>query len=289
MPFAKDAKVTPVRFGRSRKALCRIGESMSVPAEILKLVSESGNNFHAKVARWMQADGWHVAVSPYYMDQTQNKAREIDLVAEKLWPVMDHFGRQPIGHVAIRLFIECKFIPSYSVFWFTDKDMEAAEKLVCLSGRFRADNLYTKKHHYLAQSPRVARLFAASLGRGTDNDPYYKALNQVLNAMISMRGGQVSVPALKKRGRGPMALLEFPVVVCSSFQQIYGVDFFADSTPQRVADNFQLEIEYAYLDRGGAQRDEHLLLDFVEFEQLSTFAAAIEEDAKVAAFFAGPN
>ena len=59
------------------------------------------------------------------MDQTQNKAREIDLVAEKLWPVMDHWG-QPMGDVAVRLFVECKFIPSYSVFWFADKDTEAA-------------------------------------------------------------------------------------------------------------------------------------------------------------------
>src|SRR5512143_4062633 len=103
---------------------------MSGPEAITKLVAASGNNFHAKVARWMQADGWHVTVSPYYMDQTQNKAREIDLVAEKLWPVMDHWGRQPVGDVAVRLFVECKFIPSYSVFWFTDKDFEAAEKLV---------------------------------------------------------------------------------------------------------------------------------------------------------------
>ena len=86
-----------------------------------------------------------------------------------------------------------------------------------------------------------------------------------------------------------MALLEFPVIVCSSFQQIYGVDFFTDSPPDRVTDNFQLGIEYAYIDRGGAHRDEHLLLDFVEFEQLKTFAAAIEEDANQAVFFAGSN
>ena len=86
---------------------------MSVPDEVLKLISESGNNFHAKVARWMQADGWHVSVSPYYMDQTQNKAREIDLVAEKLWPVMDHWG-QPMGDVAVRLFVANLFLPTLS-------------------------------------------------------------------------------------------------------------------------------------------------------------------------------
>ncbi len=261
---------------------------MTVPDEVLRLVAESGNNFHAKVARWMQAAGWHVIVSPYYMDQTQSKAREIDLVAEKLWPVKNDWG-QPIDDVAVRLYIECKFIPSYSAFWFTDKDMNAAEKLVCTSESFRQDNIYTKKHHYLAKSPRVAKLFATTVGKTADNDPYYRALSQVLNAMISMRGGQVSVPDLKKRSRGPMALLEFPVVVCSSFQQVYGVDFFLDSPPERVTENFQLEIQYAYLDKAGAQRNEHLLLDFVEFDQLQSFVDSVDEDAKVAAFFAAPD
>ncbi|MCL1824547.1 MAG: hypothetical protein FWG26_01155 [Betaproteobacteria bacterium] len=256
---------------------------MSVPSEILKLVSESGNNFHAKVARWMQKNGWRVAVSPYYMDQTQNKAREIDLVVEKLFSVRDRQDPGPLGHVTVRLFIECKFIPLHSVFWFTDKDMEAVKQLVCSSGKFNPDHSYTKQHHYLAASPRVAKLYATE--KGSDNDPYYKALNQVLSAMISMRGKQVS-PALLKPHHGPVLLLEFPVVVCSSFDRIYEVDFYDEnSSPRRVGINFQLEIEYAYLDQMGSHRDEYLLLDFVEFNQLDTFVSAVEEDARIAGFF----
>ena len=257
---------------------------MPVPPEIASLVAESGNNFHAKVARWMQTDGWRVSVSPYYMDQTQNKAREIDLVAERLWPVRER--GDVVGDVAVRLFVECKFIPSYSIFWFTDKDMEAAQALVCSSGLFRENNVYTNGHHYLKHSPRVAKLFASSGGRSSDNDPYYRALNQVLNAMVSMRGGRVS---MGKRPDAPLALLEFPVVVCSSFSQMYSVDFFADSEPQRIMDNFQLEIQYAYLDRAGKQQDEHLLLDFVEFDQLKTFVDQIDKDANLAASFASSD
>jgi hypothetical protein len=86
-----------------------------------------------------------------------------------------------------------------------------------------------------------------------------------------------------------MALLEFPVVVCSSFQQVYGVDFYADSTPEKITNNFQLEIQYAYLGRNRTQRDEHLLLDFVEFNQLDAFVEAIGEDANVAVLLAGQN
>jgi len=261
---------------------------MSVPAEIDQLVSSSGNNFHAKVARWFQANDWHVVVSPYYMDQTQNKAREIDLVAERFWPVKNVWG-DPVGDFVVRLFVECKFVPSYSVFWFAEKDRAAAQKLVCSRGLFRADNSYTEKHHYLAEGRRVAKLFATSAGRQQETEPYYKALNQVLNAMVSMRGGPVSIPSTRSRSHGPMAVIEFPVVVCSSFEQMYEVDFFAESTPKRIESNFQLELRYAYIDRGGAQLDEYLLLDFVEFAQLNEFMAAIGQDAAAAAFLLQPD
>ena len=259
-----------------------------MPDEVSKLVRNSGNNFHAKVARWLSDNDWHVVVSPYYMDQTQNKAREIDLIAEKLWPVRDMFDH-PKDDVAVRLFIECKFIPSHSVFWFAEKDQDSAQELVCDSGLFQADNTYTKKHHYLAQSSKVAKLFATSASKAPENEPFYKALNQALNAMVSMRGRPVSVPTLKKSQKSPRAVVEFPVVVCSSFDQIYSVDFYTESQPESIKDNFQLEVRYAYIDRHNNQRDDYFLLDFVEFNQLEKFAEAIDEDAKVAAFFASPS
>src|SRR5438128_2633589 len=107
------------------------------PDDVLQIINSSGNNFHAKVARWFSEDGWHVVVSPYYMDQTQNKARELDLIAEKVWPTSSTFGPAR-GNVAVRLFIECKYVASSSVFWFADKDRISAEALVCKNGAFRA-------------------------------------------------------------------------------------------------------------------------------------------------------
>lgn len=261
---------------------------MVVPDEVSKLVINSGNNFHAKVARWLFDNDWHVIVSPYYMDQTQNKAREIDLIAEKLWPVNNMFGR-PMDNVAVRLFVECKYVPSHSVFWFAEKDLDSAQKLVCASSLFREDNIHTKKHHYLSQSTTVAKLFATSASKAPENEPFYKALNQTLNAMVSMIGRPVSIPALKESRRTPRAVIEFPVVVCSSFDQIYSVDFYTESQPELIKDNFQLEVRYAYIDRHNNQRDDFFLLDFVEFNQLNQFADAIDEDAKVAAFFASPS
>ena len=119
---------------------------MTTPTAIEELVRNSGNSFHAKVARWLSDDGWHVVVSPYYMDQTQNKAREIDLVAEKLWPISDTWGK-PLTNLCVRLYVECKYVPTPTVFWFTDKDLGAALDLTCKDGVFRRENFYTEKHH----------------------------------------------------------------------------------------------------------------------------------------------
>ncbi len=258
---------------------------MPVPIEVNELIQTSGNNFHAKVARWFVSHDWHVIVSPYYMDQTLGKAREIDLIAEKTWFIPGPFGK-PAGTIAIRLFVECKFVATYSIFWFADKNMNSAKELVCSSGVFRADNTYTNKHHYLSSSPRVAKLFATSNSKQFENEPFYKALNQVLNAMVSMRGQQVSTSSQTGSGITPSEILQFPVVICNSFDKIYGVDFYAESVPEPIHENFQLEVQYAYHDRYENQRDDYFLLDFVSYDKLDLFSAALDADGKAAAALA---
>jgi hypothetical protein len=258
---------------------------MPIPSPIRQIVESSGNTFHARVARWLQGEGWHIRVSPYYMDQSQQKAREIDLIAEKLWPIKDTFGRWQ-GDIVVRLFVECKFVPSHAVFWFTEKDMAAAEDLVCGQGGYRRDNMNTREHHYLSTCARVAKVFASESTRGQDFEPFYKALNQVLNAQVSMGGQAPSSPTLRKRGGGSQVLINYPVVVCSSFEKLYATDFYDEIEPVQIPGNFQLEVQYAYIDRGGTQRDDHFLVDFVDFSGLSDFAKLIAKDAEVAAYLA---
>lgn len=260
---------------------------MTIPSAITELIQNSGNSFHAKVARWFADNGWHVVISPYYMDQTQSKTREIDLVAEKLWPVKDLYGYR-IDDIAVRLYIECKYVASDAVFWFADKDQESALELVCRNGLFRKENAFVEKHHYLSHGAKVAKLFATSNSKAAENEPFYKALNQALNAMISMQDQMVTIPSVRKSQYNPKAVLEYPVVVCSSFDRIYSVDFFADSDPQPIQENFQLEVRYAYIDRKDKLRDDYFLLDFVAFDKLSEFHQFIDVSAKAAVFFASP-
>jgi hypothetical protein len=212
------------------------------------------------------------------MDQSQAKARELDLIVEKAWPIRSLHGELQ-GDVVVRLFIECKFVPSESVFWFAPKDVASARRLVCSQGPFLENNMYTDKHHYLATNPTVAKLFASSNARAQENEPFYKALNQALNATVSLRSRPPTSPKLNGRRSGKAQVLNFPVVVCSSFEQIYAVDFYSPAEPSRVETNFQLEVQYAFHDKGGSERDEYFLLDFVEFDQLLNFQDLINEDA----------
>jgi len=219
------------------------------------------------------------------MDQTQDKARELDLVAEKLWPIKDGFGNE-IGNVVVRLFVECKYVAAEAVFWFTPKDLQAARQLVCRMAPFRDNNAYTDRHHYLATSQRVAKVFSSAGGKGTENEPIFKALNQALNATVAMRARPVTHPNVTGRPGGRLVTLNYPVVVCSSFDQFYAVDFFTDGEPQPIADNFQLEVQYAYFDQAGSSKNELFLLDFVEFGKLQQFETAISAGTNAAAYLA---
>lgn len=257
---------------------------MPIPTKVTELIAKSGNNFHAKVARWFSENGWHVIVSPYYMDQTQNKSREIDLVAERVWDYSDGGGRRS-QDVAVRLYIECKYVQSHAVFWFADKDMDSAKELVCANGPFEANNTYTMNHHYLVPDQKVAKLFATSAEKAIENEPFYKALNQALNAMVAIRGRPVSIPSLKRANHTPQVTIEYPVVVCNSFNDFYFLDFCADLEPAQVNHNFQLEVRYAYIDKRNIQKDDYFLLDMVEFGKLDDFNNSIVSDTKAAAIF----
>lgn len=262
--------------------------SMSAPDSITQLIESSGNNFHVKVARWFRDRGWHIVVSPYYMDQMQSKAREIDLTAEKLWPI-GTFADQRQGSIVVRLFVECKYVAADTVFWFARKNRNAAKDLVCRSRVFHENNSYINEHHYLSTSPDVAKLFASNSTRGQENEPFYKALNQALNATVSMRNQRPFHPDLAGRNSGNPIVLDFPVIVCNSFSKFYKVDFFEETEPRLIDSNFQLEVQYAFLDRTGQSRNDYFLLDFVEFEQLDSFESAIDKDAQTGASLASHN
>jgi hypothetical protein len=148
--------------------------------------------------------------------------------------------------------------------------------LVCSLGTYRKNDERILNHHYIAESPRVAKLFTSSNSKTQETEPFYKALNQALNGTVAMRSQLSSHPKLTDYCDKKVTVFNYPVVVCSSFAQLYNVDFLAESEPIVIQENFQLDVQYAFHDRTGTQRDENFLLDFVEYDQLSKFQEVID-------------
>lgn len=92
-----------------------------------------------------------------------------------------------------------------------------------------------------------------------------------------------------KKATKRVAVLNYPVIVCSSLSTIYMADFFGSTTPAPVGENFQLEVQYAYSEKDGSSRDDYFLIDIVDFAQLDKLSAALKLDAETACFMLAPN
>lgn len=261
--------------------------TMEIPTEIKDLVRSSGNSFHSRVARWLSDNGWHVIISPYYLDQSQGKAREIDIVAERSLADSTTNSRKR-REVVVRLYVECKYANASSVFWMANKDLQKAGDILHSAGIFTAEWLKTQYHHYMENS-LVAKVFASSRNKQTESDPFYKALNQVLNAMVALRDRPVTIPGLARKMQNGLEVrvMEFPVVVCNSFDRVYAAGFYEDKAIERMNDRFQLEVSYAYTDRKASAKEEYFLIDIVELDKMSEFVGVLEQDATSAAKIIG--
>ena len=143
----------------------------------------------------------------------------------------------------------------------------------------KEDNRYTHQHHYLASSPKVAKLFASKNARGAENEVIYRALNQSLNAMIYLRRRESIIPDIQSQRMPELASVEMPVILCNSFAHFHQVDMdAAKSTPQPIHENFQLEVNYAYRDLHGTDVSEYFLLDIVNFERFDDYLNVLEFD-----------
>ena len=250
---------------------------MSDRREIEVIVNESGNTFHCRVANYLRGKGWYTLISPYYMDSATGKPREIDLIAEKSWYVGEQFFNEKHGFIIIKLFVECKYISQPNVFWFSDKDVASAKQWVATNTPLRGDDYSISKHHYLAK-PKVAKLFASRNRPNTEGEVIYRALNQSLNAVVSMRWKGSINQEFRGQGMPVFATVEMPTILCNSFADFYRVEIDDPDQPKPIDDNFELEVNYAYLDDQKNNKTEYFLIDIVDFEKLDGFLSILEAD-----------
>ena len=149
-----------------------------------KIISESGNNLHLEVVKMLEEKSWKVNLSAYYYDDTNNKPREIDIVASK---PLAYFKGQPgelvkdfqAYSVNVFLFIECKYFKNEIAFRIheTNKNKEA---VVC-EGINKDEFLEEVKnfHHYLKFSA-IAQLYDAV---PEDQDKIFNAITQPVKSL----------------------------------------------------------------------------------------------------------
>ena len=94
--------------------------------KVRNIITESGNSFHCRVATAIRQSGWTVSLSAYYVDAATDKAREIDIIAERLYPMPTRNMNQPPRALIVRLYIECKYTTQDTVFWFDQMDLDRA-------------------------------------------------------------------------------------------------------------------------------------------------------------------
>ena len=248
---------------------------MTTLKKIEELINKSGNNLHCEVLNHLKEKKWTVLISPYYNDNISDKPREIDLIAEKEFQLIPYGKTYQGSKINIKLFIECKYIPEKKeiVFWFHEKDTRKAKKWITNNTSLTENNSYTEKHHYLNKNNRVAKLFATNgyTGKDVERDPFYRALNQSLNAMVYYRKG---------------TSVNYPIIICNSFNNLYKVDIESTNTLEEISEHFQLEVNYAYIDTNKKDRKEYFLIDVVNYEEIDSFLEIIQADVEA---IAGPT
>jgi hypothetical protein len=238
-----------------------------------KIVAESGNSFHCRVANAFRNSGWTTLLSPYYVDASTDKAREVDLIVEKAYSADVQYGKPRT--IRLRLYVECKYITQHSVFWFDRQDDARALGWIYRNTPFRKNNTLTNEHHHILGVDSVAKLFASESKRGEDNDPIFKALNQVLNGYVHNKGSALLIPS---RDTEHVTLLEYPVVVCSDFSTFYRADVEQKQELKRIEDNFLLEVNYAFLNANKITCRDYFLIDVVQFNNLHTLFDSLEHE-----------
>jgi hypothetical protein len=239
------------------------------------VINTSGNSFHCRVLQYLQNNEWKVIISPYYSDNYSDKPREIDLIAEKPFPLK----RPYFPNLTIRLFIECKYFNDTTVVWFHDKDLSLTENLIQKEMNIPKNNEYRKNHHYLSESASVAKLFASGKNN-LERDPLYKALNQCLNAMIYFR--QRKRPLIESKlehNSRCLDVLNYPVIFCDGFENFHRIDIGSNThEPKSLRENFLLEINYAYIDAQKNSHNEYFLIDVVDYKKTDEFLCSLQQD-----------
>ena len=252
---------------------------------INKLIDDSGMITHHKAINILKEQGWKLLIAPYYYDNIANTVREIDIIAEKQFN-SDRLREGSSVQINVQLFIECKYIKQEIVFWFDEKkiddaviNLEKKTNLQILHNKHSAD-ITTDKFHYL-NSNKVAKLFSTTTNK---EDVVYKAITQCLNSKIYY-DQWFDRPIYHKffeHIETTATILKYPLIICDKLDNLIKVEFDnGDYSYDRLDDNFQLQINYTYLNKTKTEAlTDDFIIDLVSLDKLVSFLDNLEVEIK---------
>ena len=118
----------------------------------------------------------------------------------------------------------------------------------------------------------VAKIFDSGNGKSNENEVFFKASTQCLNALL----GNLRQPSIIQESPrlDCFATVNYPIIVCNKYDQLFKSE---KNTPIQISDMFQLEMNYAYTDNSGNNKREYFLIDIVDFDQIPELIKEIEE------------
>lgn len=142
------------------------------------MYKQSGHNFHFDIEDRVKAKGWGVNSKVSYLDDVEQKPREIDFVATQQRESHNHRGNQ------IALVVECKYLNHDVSFWFRDNPKNHTAYFF---DGYNMDELFLDESNWHFFSPAKV---AVSFEENEKKNKMYEAIMQASKALMFLRQGQ---------------------------------------------------------------------------------------------------
>ncbi len=238
--------------------------------EAAKLLAiESGIPLHKHVINSFSQGGWAVLIGPHFVDNITDKPRELDLIAERVF-LIDQTNK--IHTIKIRLYIECKYVPDDAtvVAWFKTKDISSTRELI----KKGSPNSFSYDKHPYWYNSKAARLIAESRNGKNESGIVAKALNQVISGYLYFRTGKTLIPDASNAENE--YTYHLPVIVLSSFTNLFSDEIADKADISRITENFQIETDYSYFHKGTTKSD-YFLVDVLSQDTIHDFLKLFNE------------
>jgi|SRR3989344_243296 len=136
---------------------------------------QSGHNFHFEIEDRVKAKGWEIHSKLSYLDDVENKPREIDFLAMQQRESYNPRGNQ------VAIVAECKYLNHDVNFWFRDNPKN--HKAYFVDG-YSTDKLFIDENRFHFFVPQKV---AVALEEGGVKKDMYEAIIQTSKALMYFR------------------------------------------------------------------------------------------------------